>query len=47
MQRTKRSSSRITDGATSRASDEDAKTAVKVGTRDPPALQKSPTWLEA
>ena len=33
MQRSKRSSSRMTDGATSRASDEDAKTAVKVGMR--------------
>ena len=32
MQRTKRSSSRITDGANSRHSDEDSKTAVKVGT---------------
>lgn len=31
MQRAKRSSSRITDGAASRSSDEDAKTAVKVG----------------
>ncbi|KAI7517258.1 hypothetical protein KC331_g21796, partial [Hortaea werneckii] len=39
MQRTKRSSSRITDGATSRASDEDAKTAVKVAVRVRPPLQ--------
>ena len=31
MQRAKRSSSRITDGFTSRSSDEDSKTAVKVG----------------
>ncbi|KAK5115656.1 hypothetical protein LTR85_009827 [Meristemomyces frigidus] len=41
MQRAKRSSSRITDGATSRLSDDDAKTAVKVAVRVRPPLNPS------
>ncbi|KAK4543589.1 hypothetical protein LTR36_005484 [Oleoguttula mirabilis] len=41
MQRAKRSSSRITDGATSRLSDDDTRTAVKVAVRVRPPLNPS------